>query len=108
VRRTWSETGRWSDGMDKGERTHRRLAAFLEGTGFCTGEVFQVETSHEISVHDLAQRVLTFSSSSPELLGDWVDAMLRDVEQRLLASSRGGVVTEVVASIAQVVRRQVR
>jgi SAM-dependent methyltransferase len=108
ARRTWSETSRWSDATNKGERTHRRLAAFFEGTRFCAGEVIRVETSHEISVHDLAQRVLTFSSSSPELLGDKVDAMLRDVEQRLLPSSRGGVVTEIVASIAQVVRWQVR
>jgi hypothetical protein len=49
-----------------------------------------VETSHEISLHDLARRVLTFSSSSPGVLGDRTDAMLRDVKQRLLPLSRDG------------------
>jgi hypothetical protein len=56
-------------------------------------------------VHDLARRVLTFSSSSPEVLGDNTDAMLRDVEQRLLPLSREGSVTEVVVATAQVARR---
>jgi len=56
-------------------------------------------------VSDLARRVLTFSSSSPEALGDRAEAMLRDVEQRLLPFSRDGVVTEVFASTAQVARR---
>jgi hypothetical protein len=61
-----------------------------------------VETSHEISLHDLARRVLTFSSSSP---GDRTDAMLRDVKQRLLPLSRDGSVTEVVVAQAQVAAR---
>jgi hypothetical protein len=67
--------------------------------------VIQDETSHEISVSDLARRVLTFSSSSPEVLGDRAEAMLRDVEQRPLPLSRDGVVTEVLVSTAQVARR---
>ena len=54
---------------------------------------------------DLARRVLTFSSSSPEVLGDRAEAMLQDVEQRLLPLSRAGVVTEVFTSTAQVARR---
>ena len=54
---------------------------------------------------DLARRVLTFSSSSPDALGDTAEAMLRDVEQRLLPLSRDGVVTEVLTSTAQVARR---
>jgi hypothetical protein len=49
--------------------------------------------------------VLTFSSSSPEVLGDKAGAMLNDVAQRLLPLSRNGVVTEVFVSAAQVVRR---
>ena len=62
-------------------------------------------TSHEVSVRDLARRVLTFSSSSPDVLGDKVEAMLRDVEQRLLPLSRDGLLTEVFVSAAQVARR---
>jgi hypothetical protein len=64
-----------------------------------------VETSHEISPRDLARRVLTFSSSSPGVLGDRTDAMLRDVEQRLVPLSRDGSVTEVVVAAAQVAKR---
>jgi hypothetical protein len=67
--------------------------------------VIKVETSHEISVRDLARRVLTFSSSSPDVLGDKAEAMLRDVEQRLLPLSRDGWITEVVAATAQQVKR---
>jgi hypothetical protein len=49
--------------------------------------------------------VLTYSSSSPEVLGDRVEAMLRDMEQRLLPFSRNGVVTEAFVSVAQVAKR---
>jgi hypothetical protein len=49
--------------------------------------------------------VLTFSSSSPEALGDNVEAMLADVRARLVPFSRNGVVTEAVVSVAQIVRR---
>jgi hypothetical protein len=53
----------------------------------------------------LARRVLTFSSSSPDVLGEKADAMLRDVEQRLIPLSREGSLTEVVLATAQVVKR---
>ena len=60
---------------------------------------------HEVSVRDLARRVLTFSSSSPDVLGDKAEAMLRDVEQRLLPLSHNGYITEVVVTTAQQVKR---
>ena len=104
ARRAWSEESLWSE-SGSGERTHRDLAAFFRGTRFHVAEVIKDETSHEISVSDLARRVLTFSSSSPDVLGDRAEAMLRDVEQRLLLLSRDGVVTEVLTSTAQVARR---
>jgi hypothetical protein len=56
-------------------------------------------------VGDLAKRVLTFSSSSPEVLGDKAEAMLADVAERLLPFSRDGRVAETLVSTAQVVRR---
>ncbi|HEY3029605.1 MAG TPA: class I SAM-dependent methyltransferase [Bradyrhizobium sp.] len=104
ARRSWSEESLWSE-SGSGERTHRDLAAFFRGTRFHVADLIKDETSHEISVSDLARRVLTFSSSSPEVLGDRTEAMLRDVEQRLAPLSRDGVVTEVFASTAQVARR---
>jgi hypothetical protein len=72
---------------------------------FHVADTIEVEASHEISLHDLARRVLTFSSSSPGVLGDNADAMLRDVEQRLLPLSREGFVNEVVVAAAQVATR---
>ena len=103
ARRVWSEAGLWSESR-AGDRAHRELAPVLEGTGFHAAEVIKVETTHEISVSDLARRVLTFSSSSPAALGDKVDAMLRDVEAQLAPFGRDGHVTEVVVSTAQIAR----
>jgi ubiquinone/menaquinone biosynthesis C-methylase UbiE len=104
ARRAWSKESLWSESGSAG-RTHRDLAGFFQGTRFHAADVIKVETSHEISVRDLARRVLTFSSSSPEVIGDRVEAMLRDVEQHLLAFSHDGRITEVVTTTAQVVKR---
>jgi|GraSoiStandDraft_15_1057317.scaffolds.fasta_scaffold71421_2 SAM-dependent methyltransferase len=104
ARRAWSDDGLWSE-AGKGERAHRELAAFLGHTGFHVTDVINVETCREISVSNLARRVLTFSSSSPHVLGDNADAMLRDVEARLAPYGRAGLLTETVVSIAQVARR---
>ena len=104
ARRAWSKESLWSEAGSAG-RTHRDLAGFFRGTRFHAADVIRVETSHEVSVRDLARRVLTFSSSSPDVLGDRVEAMLRDVEQRLLPLSRDGWITEVVATTAQQVKR---
>jgi SAM-dependent methyltransferase len=104
ARRAWSPAKLWAQ-SGSGERTHRDLAAFFSGSGFRLAGLIRVETTQEVSVHDLARRVLTFSSSSPEALGDKVEAMLADVEARLVPFSRDGVVTEAVVSVAQIVRR---
>ena len=104
ARRAWSDASLWSE-SGSGARVHRDLAAFFRGTRFHVADVIAVEASHDISVRDLARRVLTFSSSSPTVLGARVDAMLCDVQERLFPFSREGVVTEVVVSIAQVAKR---
>jgi len=104
ARRVWSKESLWSEASSAG-RTHRDLAGFFRGTRFHAADVIGVETSHEVSVRDLARRVLTFSSSSPDVLGDNVEAMLRDVEKRLLPWSRDGHLTEVVATTAQQAKR---
>ena len=104
ARRVWSKASLWSE-SGSGERTHRDLAAFFRGTRFHLADLIKVETRHEINVRDLARRVLTFSPSSPDALGDKADAMLHDVEQRLLPFSREGTVTEIVTAVAQVVKR---
>src|SRR6266567_1874588 len=104
ARRAWSAESLWSESSSAG-RTHRDLAGFFRGTRFHAADVIRVETSHEISVRDLARRVLTFSSSSPDVLGDKVEAMLRDVEQRLFPLSHDGWITEVAVTMAQEVKR---
>jgi SAM-dependent methyltransferase len=104
ARRAWSPANLWA-GSGGAERAHRDLAAFFAGSRFHVADLIRVETSHAVSVRDLARRVLTFSSSSPEALGDNVEPMLRDVEQRLYPFSRDGLIAEVVISSAQIARR---
>ncbi|CUU20775.1 SAMdependent methyltransferases CDS [Bradyrhizobium sp.] len=94
----WEEAGR-------GTRTHRDLPAFFRGSSFQPAELVSIETSHLVGLHDLAKRTLTYSSSSPEALGENADAMLRDVGQHLAPFSRDGAIAETVVSTAQIVKR---
>jgi SAM-dependent methyltransferase len=96
----------WSGGGD-GSRNREALAAVLSASPLKLIDEIAVETSHEISVDDLARRVLTFSTSSPAVLGDKTEAMLRDVRERLLPLSHDGMLTEVVKSVAKIVRQAV-
>jgi SAM-dependent methyltransferase len=93
----------WS-GLAEGVRYGRQVAAVLVDTRFDVSETIAVESSQDVRVQELAQRILTFSSSSAAVLGDKVDAMLRDVEQRLRPFSNAGALREIVVSTAQVVR----
>lgn len=97
ARRFWS-------GSAEGERYDHALGTLLHGTRFRVGETIAVESAHEVRVMDLARRILTFSTSSPGVLGDKAEEMLRDVEKRLLPFSNAGGVHEVVVSTAQVAR----
>ena len=104
ARRAWSDGRLWRNSR-QGERAHRDLAAVLAAPRFHLRETIRLETTHEVSVADLARRVLTFSSSSPAALGDKVDAMLADVEAWLAPFSPDGILTEVVVAMAQLARR---
>lgn len=85
-------------------RAHDRpaLATIVADMRFRIGETITVEGRHELAASDLAHRVLTLSGSSPAILGDKADAMLHDVEQRLLPFSRAGLLREVVIANADV------
>jgi SAM-dependent methyltransferase len=104
VRRRWSPAKLWEE-AGKGTRTHRDLPAFFHGSAFQPTELVKVETSHTVSVQDLTQRVLTYSSSSPEALGDNIGLMLRDVEGHLASFSRNRMIAETIVSTAQIVKR---
>ncbi|RXT41109.1 class I SAM-dependent methyltransferase [Bradyrhizobium betae] len=104
IRRRWSPAKLWEE-AGRGTRTHRDLPSFFRGSAFQPAELITVETSHTVSVQDLTHRTLTYSSSSPEALGENVEAMLRDVEEHLAAFSRDGVITETIVSTAQIVKR---
>jgi len=104
IRRRWSPAPLWEE-AGRGTRTHRDLPASFRGSSFQPTELVAVETSHLVNLHDLAQRTLTYSSSSPEALGENVDALLRDVERHLASFIRNGAVAETIVSTAQIVMR---
>jgi SAM-dependent methyltransferase len=104
ARRRWSNDDLLSVSR-KGEHAHRNPDEVLGPLGFAVVETIWVETTHQVSVADLAQRVLTFSSSSPAALGDRADAMLADIEARLLPFARDGILMETLLSAASVARR---
>ncbi|APG14117.1 methylase [Bradyrhizobium japonicum] len=104
ARRRWSPAKLWEE-AGRGTRTHRDLPAFFRGSSFQPAQLVSIETSHLVGLHDLAERTLTYSSSSPEALGENADAMLRDVGQHLAPFSRDGAIAETVVSTAQIVKR---
>ncbi len=101
---------RWSDeellvGSRKGEHAHRNPNDVLGPLGFGVVDTIMVKATHQIGATDLARRVLTHSSSSPAALGDKAEAMLADIEARLLRFSRDGALKETLMSAASVARR---
>jgi len=104
IRRRWSPAKLWEE-AGRGTRTHRDLPAFFRGSSFQPAELVTVETSHLVGLYDLAQRTLTYSSSSPDALGENVEAMLRDVLKYLVSFSRDGAIAETIVSTAHIVKR---
>jgi SAM-dependent methyltransferase len=104
ARRRWSDEELLS-GSRRGEHAHRNPADVLGPLGFGVVDTIRVEATHQVSAADLARRVLTFSSSSPAALGDRAEAMLADIEARLLPFSRDGALMETLMSAASVAQR---
>jgi SAM-dependent methyltransferase len=104
IRRRWSPAKLWEE-AGKGSRTHRDLPAFFRGSAFAPTELVAVETNHTVSLQDMTQRVLTYSSSSPEALGDNVEAALHDVESHLAVFVHDGAIAETFISTAEIVKR---
>jgi SAM-dependent methyltransferase len=104
IRRRWSPAKLWEE-AGRGTRTHRDLPAFFRDSAFQPAELVTVETNHMVSAQNLTQRVLTYSSSSPEALGENVEAMLRDVGEHLASFSSDSAIAETIVSTAQIVKR---
>jgi len=104
ARRAWSEPRLWAE-SGTGNPGRRDPAPFFKDSAFQLAERITSPDRHEIHVRDLARRVLTFSATSPDAVGDKVEAMLADFEQRLLPFSRDGMITEAFVAVAQVVTR---
>jgi SAM-dependent methyltransferase len=104
ARRRWSSEELLA-GSRRGEHAHRNPNDVLGPLGFGVIETIRVEATHQVSATDLARRVLTHSSSSPAALGDKADAMLADIEARLLPFSRDGLLEETLMAAASVARR---
>ncbi len=104
ARRAWSEPRLWAE-SGTGNPGRRDPAPFFKDSAFHLAEKITQLDRHDIPVRDLARRVLTFSSTSPDALGDRVEAMLADVERRLEPFSRDGMITEAFVAVAQIVKR---
>jgi SAM-dependent methyltransferase len=101
----YNEARRFWSGASEMKRYRPDFTAVFQSTRFRPAGTIMVESQHDICARDLARRLLTFSTLSPEMLGDQVDAMLREVEQRLSPFTRAGLITETVVSTANVARR---
>ncbi len=104
ARRAWSDPTLWAE-SGTGNPGRRDPAPFFRDSPFRLAEKIATEGRHEITLRDLARRVLTFSSTSPDAAGDRVEAMLADIEQRLTPFSKDGLIAEAFVAVAQVVKR---
>ncbi|MBR0858341.1 class I SAM-dependent methyltransferase [Bradyrhizobium liaoningense] len=104
IRRRWSPAQLWEE-AGRGSRIHRDLSAFFRGSSFQPTELVKVETNHLVGLHELAERTLTYSSSSRAALGENVEAMLRDVGKHLVPFHHAGAIAETIVSTAQIVKR---
>ena len=78
--------------------------AFITDTRFAVAGKIAVQTTQTISVWELASCMLSFSSSSPAILGDRIEEMLDGVRAAMLPVSNNGAITEVVETWATIVR----
>jgi len=93
---------RW--GQAKPDRSHIDLPAFFAGTRFAVSEKIVVLTEQTIPAEDLVQRILSFSSTSPAILGDRIEAALDEGREVLAPFSENGMITETVESTATIIR----
>ncbi|GLS19319.1 methyltransferase [Labrys miyagiensis] len=107
-RNTWLEAYdalrvRW--GQAKPDRSSKiDLPAFFAGTRFAVSEKIVVLTEQTIPVEDLVHRILSFSSTSPAILGDRVDAVLEEARGVLAPFGQDGRIIETVESTATIIR----
>jgi hypothetical protein len=81
--------------------------AFFRGSGFVLRENFSVRTKQEISVEDLAGRLLSMSNSSPAVLGPRAERIADEVREAVAGFVQpDGTLAEVVEAVATVLVRE--
>ncbi len=86
------------------DRSKIDLPAFFAATRFSVSEKITVVTEQTIGVEDLVQRILSFSSTSPAILGDRIEGILQEARDTLGPFSDHGRITETVETIATIIR----
>ncbi len=95
TRKRWTE----ESGAD---RYGRDPEAFFAGTRFRRGGTISVESEQRIPVERLIDRVLSMSSSSPELLGNDIQRMRAALREALEPFAADGLIDEIVEARAVV------
>jgi SAM-dependent methyltransferase len=95
---------RWTPPADRGFRRNHDLGAFFAGSPFEPGETIEVAAQQALSIDDLVGRTLSYSSSSPERLGDKVSLMAEDLRRTLAPFASSGGLTETIVARATLVR----
>lgn len=96
---------RWTPKEETAHRRHRDLEAFFAGSPFKPEKTIEVLDRHTITLDDLIGRTLSFSSSSPDRLGNRADLMAEDLKRTLAPFAPDGSFEEVVVAQAAVIRR---
>ncbi len=91
---------RWRDDRPKYDRD-----VFFADGPFVPSGTISVETATTVSVKQLADRILSMSTSSPDKLGDEVPAMRSAIGEALAPFAADGMIRDIVEAQAEVFER---
>ena len=96
---------RWSGRIDRAKFGERE--AYFGGTRFRPDGEVRVEAEHRVPLATLAERILSMSSTSPDAVGEDVDALRAEAERALTPFAVAGSVVETVVARAELFRSAV-